>query len=437
MAQSLPENANEVVLRSKTDVQRSLPNSNPNLPNGWLAALITADGNRNFDWYFALAQAELNNFPGTAIGAAGSAWASFYGLTLNSGTVSSGKVSGIGSIDGNGPAVSAIMTLSDGSEYVIQSVVVLADVVLSISSLTRSGTTVTATTASNHDLSSLNLVTIAGANETEYNVTDSVINVTGADEFTYEIVGVPATPATGTITATINKWSADVLSSVEGKDSNLDSGTVLTLATPVSGIDSDAQLTFEGATGGADQELESSLQSRLISRVQNPVSHFNESDIIELALTQTGVTRVFVDSATPVAGQVTITFMNDNNLVTIPSATDVVAMKFLLSTIKPAGMSATDLIILAPVADPQTFTFTSLTPNTESMQNAVNANLDQFFAEIDVGEDMLEVGYSSAIFNTVDPDTGDKVTAFALSAPSGDVVISSTDIATKGTVTFP
>ena len=72
-----------------------------------------------------------------------------------------------------------------------------------ISSLTRSGTTVTADTSpTNHGFSTSDNITISGATQPEYNGTFS-ITVTGLTRFTYGPITVsPATPATGTITAT-------------------------------------------------------------------------------------------------------------------------------------------------------------------------------------------------------------------------------------------
>lgn len=70
----------------------------------------------------------------------------------------------------------------------------------SVSSLTRSGTTATATTSAAHGYTSTEYVTIAGAVETAYNGKVKV-TVTGGTTFTYSVSGSPATPATGTITA--------------------------------------------------------------------------------------------------------------------------------------------------------------------------------------------------------------------------------------------
>lgn len=68
----------------------------------------------------------------------------------------------------------------------------------SVTSITRSGTTATATSAA-HGYANGDYVLIAGANETQYNGTFTISNVT-TNTFDYTVSGSPATPATGTIT---------------------------------------------------------------------------------------------------------------------------------------------------------------------------------------------------------------------------------------------
>jgi hypothetical protein len=69
-----------------------------------------------------------------------------------------------------------------------------------VSSITRSGSTATVTTASAHGYTTGKLVAIKDADQTEYNGVFT-ITVTGASTFTYTVSGTPATPATGTILA--------------------------------------------------------------------------------------------------------------------------------------------------------------------------------------------------------------------------------------------
>lgn len=74
---------------------------------------------------------------------------------------------------------------------------------LSVTSVTRIGSTATITTASPHGWSTGTVITVSGADQPEYNGSYS-ITVTGANTATYTITGTPVTPATGTIEARPN-----------------------------------------------------------------------------------------------------------------------------------------------------------------------------------------------------------------------------------------
>jgi hypothetical protein len=72
------------------------------------------------------------------------------------------------------------------------------------------------------------------------------------------------------------------------------------------------------------------------------------------------------------------------------------------------------------------------------MQAAITANLtDLFRNEINIEDDISEEKYSGVISQTVDPDTGDGVASFTLSAPSGDLVTAAGELLTLGAVTYP
>lgn len=71
---------------------------------------------------------------------------------------------------------------------------------VSVSSITRSGTTATCTTGSAHGLVTGKMATIAGATETDYNGR-FIVTVTSTTVFEYTVANSPTTPATGTITA--------------------------------------------------------------------------------------------------------------------------------------------------------------------------------------------------------------------------------------------
>lgn len=436
MPLNLPSSAQEITTKAKTDVQRAIPESNPFLKNSVLGAIISAFSNRIFDFYIQLRAAIDSVFPDTAEDEFLERWAAIFGKIRLGASQSSGNVAATGTIGFIVPS-STVLTTSDGAIFESTAEVVILPQSLTITSLTRSGSTVTAITAVDHNLADNVAVDVSGANEVEYNGTGIAINVTGLDSFTYTIVGTPTSPATGTTVLDFVSSSVPVLSDAAGASTNLPAGELLQLQSPLVGIDSTMGVDFGTVGGGTDQETDEQLRVRMLERIQNPVAHFNVSDITEKAREVPGVTRVFVQEVTPALGQVTVYFMRDNDTNPIPDASEVSTVRAKILEIKPANTGDGDVFVLAPTASIVDFTFTALSPNTSTMQAAVTANLDQFFAEnTEVGVAIDEDAYRAAIAVTVDPDTGDTVDSFTLSSPSGDIPIASSEIGVLGTVTY-
>ncbi len=436
MALNIPETATEVVQRSKVDVQREVVGSDPFLKNSWLGAIVTANGNRVFDFYSQLQLGINESFPDTATDEFLDRWSAIYGQSRLAATQAEGNVVFTGVASSIIP-ISTNLQSSEGSVYTTTAAGTISSNVISVTSLTRSGVTATVVTASAHNLASNVAVTIAGADQTEYNGVQT-ITVVDTTTFTYVVAGTPATPAAGTITAEGDFANVPVISQDFGEITNQDLDTVLTLQSAISGVDNGASVDAGELGGGADQESDFDLRERLLDRIQNPIAHFSASEITALAKTINGVTRVFVQEITPDIGQVTIYFMRDNDDDPIPSASEVTEVKDLILTITPANTAEADVIVLAPTAVTQDFVFTSLDPNTSTMQSAVTANLDQFFSEsTDVGVNVDEDAYRSAIFSTIDTQTGEQVSSFTLSDPTGDIIIATGEIALHGSDTYP
>lgn len=72
---------------------------------------------------------------------------------------------------------------------------------VSVSSITRTGTTVTVTTSIPHNYSVANIVMITGADQSQYNGPQTITLIPSPTIFKYEIATAPASPATGTINA--------------------------------------------------------------------------------------------------------------------------------------------------------------------------------------------------------------------------------------------
>lgn len=437
MPLNTPDSVNEVIDRVINDVFLALNKfgAKPSLKNSWLNSMIVAFSNRVFDFYFALNQSALEALPDTAVDNL-DRWGAIYKVTPTPGSVSSGLVAVTGVVGSPIPDKSVLST-GDGFEYASTG----GDLNITSKSpsvllLTRDGTVATAVTTDVHDLSDNVLVTITGAVETDYNVIDSAITVISATSFTFTVSGSPTTPATGTIVANFDTATLPIESSDFSEDANTAGLAGFTFEESLVGVDEIAGATFPGILGGLSQETRDEFQTRLLERIQNPVAHFNSSDIIFTARAVSGVTRVFIFEITPTIGQVTVYFMRDNDETgAIADGVEIQKVKDALDKIRPANTAPEDLIVLAPTPVPTDFSFVSLVPNTSSMKSAITENLTQFFKEgTSVGENVTSDAYRSVIFNTIDTTNGARVEEFVLNNPSGDILVNDGEIATLGNV---
>jgi uncharacterized phage protein gp47/JayE len=442
MALLTPDTAKEVSDRAKADAVLELGDvgAKPFLANSWLGSLITAFSNRIFDFYQALVRAELEAIPDTAVENL-DRWAAIWGVNRTAGAVSSGNVVAGGTV-GSSIQAGVLLAHGDGREYEVQTTVAIAATTgfaPSAGGLTNDlAGTATFVSATPHGIASNIPVTITGAVETEYNVTNATITVISATSFSYSVTGSPASPATGSPVAAWDSAAVAVESLAFGIAEDLASDDALRFQSPVAGVNDTAVADANGVGGGSDRETDEALRARLLDRIQNPVAHFNVAEITAVAKTVAGVTRVFVEEITPSVGQVTIYFMRDNDVSAIPDGAEVAAVKAVIDAIRPATSDAADVIVSAPAPITTAYTFTNITPDTATMRTAIEANLAQFYAErVNVGVNIDEDAYRAAIFGTVDTVTGDSLTTFTLSAPSGDIVIAAGEIGVLGTVSFP
>jgi uncharacterized phage protein gp47/JayE len=427
----------ELVARMLTDVQSELPESNPFLDQSWLQATIVGLGLRFYETYTQLQTMYNALFLTTSPNDFLESWGSIWGLSRLAATSSSGTVNASGTV-GSSIEIGNTLTSSDGLLYDVNANAVIALVSYSVT-LTRTGSVVTATTSTDHMFTTGQTVTISDADQDDYNG-DFVVIYISSTEFSYTISTTPTTPATGTITAEANMAQVSITSADTGSDTNKDAGDNLTFSNSISGIDSTTYVGPDGLSGAADIEDDDDYRTRILYRIQNPISNFSISQIEDICYQINGVTRVWVQPTTPELGSVTIYFVRDNDSNIIPSAANITQVKNALTS--PLVLPATtdpdsQIIVNAPSPITIDFTFTVITPETSTMIAAIEANLQAFFTEnMGVGDDLLSVAYNSIIYNTVDPDTGDRVTAFTLSEPSGDVSVGDSEIGVLGEINY-
>ena len=426
----------QIIARMRADVAALLPGSDPTLENSLLDAIVTSAGSRISDLYLDLNRMLNELFPQTATGEFLDFFGDIFGVSRLPATAASGNAVF------NGTLATAIplgteFSGTDGVLYTSSVGVNISALNLSVASLTRTGTTATASFASAHGLSTGISVVMSGAVETEYNGT-FVVTVISSTELEYTITGTPTTPATGTIVLDTDIAIVPLDANDVGVDGNRSSGSSITPTTTIVGVTTPGFVDFAGLTGGADIEDDDSYRDRIILERSSLEALFNSAQIEQEAKTVAGVTRVFVKEVTPSFGQVTILFVRDDDESTIiPDAGEVADVKAAIIAIKPAHTADADVIVTAPTPVTANFVFTALSPDTAEMRDAITSNLTAFFREQVTFEETVEQAeYESVIFTTIDPTTGNKVESFTLTSPVGDVVVTTDEIAVLGTVSY-
>lgn len=434
---------------ARAEFRRQLPDVDPTVFGSWARGFIDGCGAMAHALGFVVRDLEQELFPQNATEEYLDRWGDYEDLPRNPATGSSGFVSlngTVGTLIGAGEQFVG----SNGVTYGVLSPAAVETVTLLLISLTRSGTTVTANTPTPHRLATGMSATISGAVETAYNGTFPV-TVTGAESFTYQVVGAPATPATGTISETSNFASIEVQAATTGPGTNMQAGATLNVS--LSGLSSLAYVQFSALGGGADLETDIDYRDRIIESRSNISGVFTEDQIKIAARTIPGNTRVFVKrpvtslgsgtpgtaAYSPAAGQVVVIVIRDDdeNIIPTQSVLDETKTAILELGRLPAHTRAADVFVLAPVAQVINFSFSAINPNTQTMKTSIQNQLAAFFQDtVTFEEDVPAPSYQGAIQNTRDTVTGERLLSFTLSSPTTDIVVSDGNIPILGSVTF-
>lgn len=436
----------EVVSTLQSYVRTYLPELDPTVTRrrGWIGGMVRSLGSALHDWYVKLKRyADREPFPQTASEnfLFGGWWTDITNLTRLPATSAAGRVVMTGTA---GSIIPAGTVLNSGAfTYTVDTAAGVVAQTLNISSLTRSGATAIVETTGDHYLATGQTITISGATQTQYNGAFAV-TVTAENEFTYAVSGSPATPATGTPIVS-GTWGNGLITCTEaGQDTNLDSGTTLSISSPPVGVNSTALVTFGQIGGGSDIEPVETFRERILEALGTDFGMFSAAEIKIVARQIAGVTRVWVIEATDdgsngvLPGQVKVYFLRDSDANPFPSGIEIEAVRsHIVDSIMPAHTHEEDVMVFSPVALPINFTFSSITPDTPSMRLAIRSKLTQFFSEaVDLGADLTSDDYRCAIKETYDPDRRQALQAFTLSSPSGTITVASDELPRLGDVTF-
>lgn len=436
----------DVVAALQSYVRSALPELDPTTERrSYIGGQVKSLGSALHDWYVALKRYGDNEpFPQTASRPflTGGWWVDITKLKPNPAAPAQGTVALPGTHGTTIPAATAFS--SGGTTYTTDRSAVIVTQSLRANSLTRDGSTAIFETIEPHHLATGMSVAISGAIETGYNGTVG-ITVTAENEFTFPLTSSPATPATGDPIVTATWAIVPVTATVTGPETNRDAGSNFTSATSIPGFLGVATAIWGGVGGGADVESTDSFRARMIEALGTDFGMFSAAEIKIVAKAVPGVTRVWVREATLDAtngvaeGQVKIAFMRDNDANPFPSSQEVQAVKdVIVANIMPAHTAEEDVIVQSPDPLVVDFVFSSLSPNTASMRRAIQASLQQFFAEaVTYATDIPEDAYRCAIWDTWDREAQARLKSFALSSPTTDITVGLNELPRLGTITFP
>jgi uncharacterized phage protein gp47/JayE len=229
-----------------------------------------------------------------------------------------------------------------------------------------------------------------------------------------------ATISAGVAVATVNA----VLAGVAG---NRTTGQTFTLQSPVLGVNSSA--VASAMTGGADIEDDDSLRSRLLARISATPHGGAKHDYEAWALEVAGVTRAWVFPQELGIGTVTVRFMMDDTYANgIPFSGDVTTVAAHIDPLRPVTAAVT---VAAPVAVPLNFTVAGLNPSTAAVKAAITQELtDLIKREASPGGTI----YLSHIREAISIAAGE--VDHSLTSPSANVVMTTGNITTMGTVSY-
>lgn len=231
-----------------------------------------------------------------------------------------------------------------------------------------------------------------------------------------------ATIAAGTATVAITAV-------VAGAAGNAIAGTMLTLASPLDGINSSVTVPVDGLTQGADVETDDELRVRVLARPKEAPHGGAQFDYVNWALEVSGVTRAWCYPLEQGDGTVTVRFVRDNDAGIIPDAAEVAAVQAYIEARYPV---TGHVFVVAPIAAPIDFVFSAVDPATLAVKDAIAAELaDLINRESEPGGPILITHLRAAISIAAGENN------YVLTSPAADVVHAAGYMATMGNITWP
>lgn len=215
-----------------------------------------------------------------------------------------------------------------------------------------------------------------------------------------------------------------------GAAGNASAGTGLSLVSPVAGINAKASVSGDGIVGGSDDETIAALRDRVLARIRRAPHGGAQHDYVTWAREVPGVTRAWCYPHEMGVGSITVRVMRDGDADPFPAPAALDIVRDYIDTKRP--VTRKQIYVVAPVAEPIDFIFSSLTPNTAAVRAAVAAELCDLIArEAEPGGSILLSHLRAAISAAAGESN------YVLASPAADVMFATGRMATLGQIAWP
>ena len=229
-----------------------------------------------------------------------------------------------------------------------------------------------------------------------------------------------ATIASGTATLSLEAVQS-------GTDGNADAASLLTLVSPIAGVDLTIAVDAPGLIGGQDPDEDEELQAKVVERIQNQPQGGNLADFERWTLEVAGVTRRWVFPPSVGSALVGVVFVRDDESPITPDAAEIQTVQDYLDARRPMGSRP---VVLAPTLVPLALTM-SLTPDTPETQAAVTAEFADMILRDAAPSGTILLSRINEAISLAEGETDHTVTV-----PTDDVAHAAGELATPGTITF-
>lgn len=272
-------------------------------------------------------------------------------------------------------------------------------------------------------------VTFIGDNGAEVSEGTELVRADGA---VYE------TTAAGTIaggTATVA-----VVAREGGVDGNAAAGTILTVVSPIVGVNSAALVAAGGLAGGTDEESVEELRTRVWERKKRPPQGGAEADYVAWARESGLPAKVWVAENVAGLNSLAVLFVLEPvaggaGADILPGSSEVAAVQAQIDAVdaeghatrKPVGVLA---VAAAPAGVPVAYSL-EVFPDTEENREAALLALDQMHVR-KAGDPVVRLSDMWLALGSVD-----SIDHFEITAPTEGVVVTATQCAHRGDATWP